>query len=406
MPISASPDRPISEIVREAIRAFVVKRDDSLTVIAGYPWFLDWGRDTLIFLRGMIAAGMLEESREILATFAKFERGGTLPNMIRGGDDSNRETSDAPLWFAVAAEDLAGHIGMDEALGARVSGGKPVGEALRSIAQNYRSGTENGICSDPASGLVFSPSHYTWMDTNYPAGTPREGYPVEIQALWAAALRFVGQIEGGEWGGLAEQVRQSIAQFFTRPGGWLSDCLHIHPGGSAAEARADDHLRPNQLFAVTLGAVDDPRLRRGIVRACEQLLTPGGMRSLADRRVAHPLPVFRDGHLLNDPANPYAGRYGGDEDTQRKPAYHNGTSWMWPFPSFPEALFLAYGEPSRAAARDLLGSAYSLFDAGCLGHLPEIADGDAPHDERGCGAQAWSVSEWYRVYARLAGSAC
>ena len=168
------------------------------------------------------------------------------------------------------------------------------------------------------------------------------------------------------------------------------------------EAVADDHLRPNQLFALTLGAVSDREIARGVLAACEELLVPGGIRSLADREVNHPLPVVRDGVLLNHPERPYWGRYEGDEDTRRKPGYHNGTVWNWPFPSYAEALFLVYGDEVAEAARSILASSVVPFNEGCLGQLPEIADGDAPHRERGCGAQAWSATELYRVLKLLA----
>ena len=177
----ASPARkPLSllDASREAIRQFIVKRDAFQTVIAGYPWFLDWGRDTLICLRGMIAAGMRHETREILKQFARFESKGTLPNMIRGNDDSNRDTSDAPLWFFVACSDLI-HSG-DHAFLSADCGGRTIRQVLHSIASSYIAGTQNGIAMDPASGLIFSPPHFTWMDTNHPACTPREGYPIEI----------------------------------------------------------------------------------------------------------------------------------------------------------------------------------------------------------------------------------
>ena len=386
-----------------AIRDFVVKRDDTRTVIAGYPWFLDWGRDTLICVRGMIAAGMLDESLDILKQFAQFERGGTLPNMIRGGDDSNRDTSDAPLWLFVGVKDLVAELGESVVLGVNVDG-RTVAEVLISIGTSYRDGTSNGIAMDASSGLIFSPSHFTWMDTNHPAGTPRVGYPIEIQALWSSALDLLQSIQPSEgWGELAEQVRGSIVRYFWNSGrrGYLSDCLHAEPGQAAADATADDHLRPNQLFALTLGAVDDKQIAREVLNACEGLLVPGGVRSLADQPVEHPLPVSRDGELLNDPGAPYWGRYEGDEDTCRKPGYHNGTVWNWPFPSYAEALYLTYGDEVLGAARSILASAVVPFNEGCLGQLPEVMDGDAPHTERGCGAQAWSVTELYRVLKLL-----
>ncbi|MBL7076534.1 MAG: glycogen debranching enzyme N-terminal domain-containing protein [Kiritimatiellae bacterium] len=388
-------------VLRRAMDAYVVRRDDSLTVIAGYPWFLDWGRDTLICLRGMIAAGMHAECRDILRQFARFEKQGTLPNMIRGGDDSNRDTSDAPLWFVVSCEDLldAG----DATLLDMDCDGRSLRDVIRSIVTHYREGTPNGIKMDADSGLVFSPSHYTWMDTNQPAGTPREGYPVEIQALWYRALSFLARIDDDAAASeLAALVQASIGSHYVRDDGTgLSDCLHGAPGMPAAQAVADDHVRSNQLLALTLGAVTDSGVCTAILHACEQLLVPGAIRSLADRPVTHALPVRRDGELLNDPLHPYQGQYRGDEDTRRKPAYHNGTAWTWPFPSYCEALVRIHGPAARDSALALLRSSEVLLNRGCLGQIPEILDGDAPHTDRGCGAQAWGVTELYRVLALL-----
>ena len=185
------------DFLRNSIKQFIVKRDDSLTVIAGYPWFLDWGRDTLIALRGIISAGFISEAEEILKQFARFEKNGTLPNMIRGNDQSNRDTSDAPLWFFVACSDLINSTGSKNFIN-EDCGGRTISTVLKSIVDNYIKGTPNGIKMDAESGLIFSPSHFTWMDTNHPAGTPREGYPIEIQALWFSALDFYYKISNDE----------------------------------------------------------------------------------------------------------------------------------------------------------------------------------------------------------------
>ncbi|MDB6071950.1 MAG: glgE2 [Verrucomicrobiales bacterium] len=382
----------------DAVRQFIVKRDDSLTVIAGYPWFLDWGRDTLICLRGIAAAGELGAVREILKTFARYEKDGTLPNMIRGGDDSNRDTSDAPLWFFTSVADLIKREGHDNFL-AETAGGRTVREVLVSLGQGYVRGTPNGIVMDPLSGLIYSPPHFTWMDTNYPAGTPRQGYPISIQALWFDALRLLSKIDSDpQWPRLAAQVQQSILTYFTRPGQpWLSDCLHGQPGQCAAECTADDHLRPNQLLAVTLGAVTDPDLCTGIIEGCLELLVPGALRTLADRRVSFALPIERNGQLLNHPLYPFWPHYEGDEDTRRKPAYHNGTAWPWVMPMLAEAMLLVHGPSAKPRAAGMLASSAPLFQRFSLGSLEEIIDGGYPHAPRGCGSQAWSITEWVRV---------
>ncbi len=390
---------PLETALRKALTHYVVKRDANHTIIAGYPWFLDWGRDTLIVVRGIVAAGELQLARSIVAEFARFEEDGTLPNMIRGEDAGNRDTSDAPLWFLVACADLLQAEGTTEFLETGC-GNRTVGGVALDLARRLQAGARNGVKMDPETGLLFSPTHFTWMDTNHPAGTPRRGFPIEIQALWFASLRFLGQATGDSvWRKRAEQVSKSIMDLFYRAEwGYLADCLHCDPDTPASEAQADDCLRPNQLLAVTLGAVTDNAVARRVLASCEELLVPGGIRSLADREVAVPLPVERDGQLLNDPHRPYWGRYLGDEDTRRKPAYHNGTAWTWQFPLYAEAWMKVYGRQARGTARAWLSSSIPLLQSGCLGQVPEILDGDRPHGERGCDAQAWGVSELLRVW--------
>ena len=160
-------------------------------------------------------------------------------------------------------------------------------------------------------------------------------------------------------------------------------------------------MRPNQLLALTLGALTEPAAAASVLAACEELLVPGAIRSLADRPVDHPLEIVHHGERVNDPHHPYAGRYTGDEDTQRKPAYHNGTAWTWLFPSYCEAWAMVFGEPGRTAARAWLGSGMQHLGRGCLGHVPEILDGNYPHTARGCDAQAWGASELLRVWLKL-----
>ncbi len=387
------------------LRYYVVKRGDLKSIIAGYPWFLDWGRDSLIATRGLIAAGMVSEAKAVLKQFGRFEHDGTLPNMIAGSDARNRDTSDAPLWFFTACGDMvraeASTAFLDEKCGNRT-----IREILYSIAAAYIKGTFNGICVDKATGLVFSPKHFTWMDTNHPACTPRQGYCIEIQALWQAALNFLSEIDhddGSRWRAMADQVRQSIADFFILEPGYLSDCLHADPGQSARQAKADDALRPNQLLAITLGAVTDERLCKKILEDCQTLLVPGAIRSLADRTVRHPITIEHNGRLLNNPNSPYQGRYRGDEDTSRKPAYHNGTAWTWMYPLYCEAWAGVYGPYGKKTARSLLAAGVGLIVKGCSGHLPEIVDGDFPHTPRGCDAQAWGLSELIRVWEQLRG---
>ncbi len=395
--------QPLAPAMAGALNHYVVRRNDSRTVIAGYPWFLDWGRDSLIVVRGMIAAGRRRDAVDILKTFAAFEENGTLPNMIRGADATDRDTSDAPLWFFTACADLVETDKTDEFLDEK-AGNRRIREVLAAMARAYIEGTPNGIRMDPDSCLVYSPSHFTWMDTNHPPGSPRQGYPVEIQALWHRALRFLAVIDSTthDWARMADQVTRSLNDlFWDAKLGYLCDCRHGQAGQSAREAVADDALRPNQLLAITLGALTDPAVCRCVLDACQQLLVPGAIRSLADKPVSFPLPVIRHGALVNDPRHPYWGRYEGDEDTRRKPAYHNGTAWTWPFPAFCEAWAKVYGTSGKDGALSWLGSSMRLINRGCVGQMPEIIDGDFPHRQRGCDAQAWGVSELLRVWLKL-----
>jgi predicted glycogen debranching enzyme len=393
-----------TQLVRAA-KQFVVRRDAGKTVIAGYPWFLDWGRDSLICARGLLAAGMTDEVKQLLLTFAKFEKDGTLPNTIHGNDVSNRDTTDAPLWFAVVCEDLA-----DKKFYAqRADGSRTIRDILTSIAENYARGTPNGIRMDADSALIWSPSHFTWMDTNYPAGTPREGYPVEIQVLWIRLLRQLEKIsvktEQQKWRELADHATASFEKlFWLEKQGWFADVLMGGPRVIARDAVASDALRSNCLFAVSLGLISGERAKRCVAAAQKYLVVPGALRSLAPLPVTVPLPIYsNDGRLINNPPEPYWPRYEGDEDTRRKPAYHNGTAWTWTFPVFCEALAAAwdFSPEAVAAAKSYLGSSEQILNEGCLGQIPEILDGDAPHTQRGCDAQAWGVTEALRVWKML-----
>ena len=402
------PDPLLSQLLR-AIRAFVVRRGAGKTVIAGYPWFLDWGRDTLICARGLLEAGLTEEVKQILITFARFEIKGTLPNTIHGENASNRDTSDAPLWLGIACEEFAAKSG-SSFYDLRVdSSGRTIREVLGSIARHYVGGTPNGIQMDPGSALIWSPAHFTWMDTNYPAGTPREGYPVEIQALWIRLLRQLEAIgeraEGTSWKNLSQQALQSVEElFWIQDRGWYADVLPARRGQPAAATGASDALRSNCLFLSSLGLAREERARKSVEAARRYLVVPGALRTLAPLRVNVPLPIYtNDGQLLNNPAEPYWGRYEGDEDMRRKPAYHNGTAWTWTFPVFCEALARAWNFEAESvnAARAYLASMARLMTEGCLEQIPEILDGDAPHAHRGCEAQAWGVTEALRVWKLL-----
>ena len=393
-----------------AARAFVVRRGAGRTIIAGYPWFLDWGRDSLIGARGLLAAGMVSEVEELLITFGRFSAGGLMPNTIHGEDASNRDTSDAPLWYGVVCEEAAAQRKTiyDRPAGAP---GRNIADVLCEIGAGYARGAANGIRMDPASGLIWSPAHFTWMDSNFPACTPREGYPVEIQVLWIRLLRQLDRLgakpAGEPWRDLAERAEESLRRlFWLEELGYMADLLIAKPGQPAAAAVRDNALRSNYLLAIAFGLVAGAPARRAVAAALRYLFVPGALRTLAPLPVWPPLEIRRaDGRLLGEPREPYQGRYEGDEDTRRKPAYHNGTAWTWTLPAACEALVRAwdFSPAAVAAAKAYLAGMDSLMMKGCLGQLPEILDGDAPHQPRGCDAQAWSALEALRVWKWLHG---
>jgi starch synthase (maltosyl-transferring) len=393
-----------------AARDFVARRGLGKTVIAGYPWFLDWGRDSFISARGLLAAGMVSDVAELLVTFGRFSENGTMPNTIHGDNASNRDTSDAPLWYGIVCEDTAARMGAKLYETPVDDTGRKVADVLREIALGYARGTPNGIRMDAASGLIWSPAHFTWMDTNYPACTPRQGYPVEIQVLWIRLLRQLHRLglkpANEPWDTMANRAEQSLRKlFWLEDKGYIADVLFATPGQPAGEAVADQSLRSNYLLAIAFGLFTGAQAQRAVEAALRHLFVPGAMRTLAPLPVWPPLPVYSgDGRLLNNPLEPYWGRYHGDEDTERKPAYHNGTAWVWTMPMACEALAVAWDKSpgAMAAARAYLGSMDKLLLTHCLGQLPEILDGDAPHTARGCDAQAWSVTEALRVWKWLA----
>ncbi|HEX3800021.1 MAG TPA: amylo-alpha-1,6-glucosidase [Verrucomicrobiae bacterium] len=404
-----APDDEFGRQLLRAARAFVVRRDNGSTVIAGYPWFLDWGRDSLICARGLLAAGMVDEVKQLLLIFGRFVKDGTLPNTIHGDDASNRDTTDAPLWYGVVCEEMTAREGEDFYRTKVDDTGPTIADVLTDIASHYQTGTPNGIHMDTVSGLIWSPSHFTWMDTNFPAGTPREGYPVEIQVLWIRLLRQLARIapakERKRWRDLAEQAEVSLTKYFWLDSqGYLADLLIAKSDQRADQAVVDNALRSNCLFAISLGLLTGTAAQRCVAAAARYLVVPGGLRTLAPLPVEPPLPIYgNQGQLLNNPPEPYWGSYEGDEDTRRKPAYHNGTAWTWIFPVFCEALTRAWenAPEAHAAARAYLGSLDRSLMTNCVGQIPEILDGDTPHTQRGCDAQAWGVTEALRVWKLL-----
>jgi len=378
--------------------AYLVRRGKGTSLIAGYPWFSDWGRDTFVALRGLaLATGRLDEARAILLTWAGFLRDGLLPNRFPE-TPLERETQgsvDAPLWFIVAAHDWLQAMRAARRRVTRTDEAT-LQSAIETILTAYLDGTHHGIHCD-TDGLLAAgvPGQaLTWMDARVQgiAVTPRIGKPVEIQALWINALRIAsGDAGAGAATGapaLRPRLEATLARardafarrFWNEAGGCLHDVVDVdHETG-----RDDATFRPNQILAVgglPFAALEGPRARAVVEAVESRLLTPLGLRTL-------------------DPADPaYRPRYTGGPEARDR-AYHQGTAWPWLLGPFVEAWVRVHGdgvEVRREARRRFLEPLAQHLEQGGLEHLPEIADGAPPHTPRGCPFQAWSVGEALRL---------
>ena len=351
------------------------------SIIAGYPWFADWGRDTMIALPGLLlTTGRHEIARRILTTFARFVERGMLPNRFPdAGEPPEYNTVDAALWYVEAIRQYHESAGDASLL-------KELFPVLEGIVAAYREGTRYGIGEDQADGLLCAGepgAQLTWMDAKVGdwVVTPRTGKPVEVNALWYNALRCMGHFarELGQpaepWESLAARAGESFTRFWNDATGYCFDVIDGPEGHDAA-------LRPNQILAASLPFSPLTAARqRAIVDACaRELLSSFGLRSLGPR---HP---------------GYQGRYAGGP-VERDGAYHQGTVWAWLLGPFALAHLRVYGD--RAAARSFLAPmAHHLADYG-IGSIAEIFDGDPPFLPGGCPAQAWSVAEVLRAWAEI-----
>lgn len=368
---------------------YLVKRGAGHTIVAGYPWFTDWGRDTFIALRGLcIAAGRLAEARDILLEWAGTVSDGMLPNRFPdGAGEPEFNAVDASLWFVIAVRDLLEAVGRKRLVPA--ADRERLMAAVDAILNGYARGTRFGIRVD-TDGLVAAgvPGvQLTWMDAKVgdEVVTPRIGKPVEIQALWINALGFAGR-SSPTWRALHDRAMASFREKF-----WNDDreCLYDVIDVDHVPGRVDGSLRPNQILAVGgLGeCLLDDRDARRVVEAVERtLVTPAGLRSLA-------------------PGEPgYTPRYEGGP-WQRDHAYHQGTVWPWLVGPFVDAWIHVRGGHATAAAeaatRFVEPFTTELQRAG-LGHLFEVADAEAPHHPGGCPFQAWSVGELLRLRCQMA----
>ena len=378
----ALPYKGESPTIRKLARAandFVVYRkapdgSDGTSIIAGYPWFADWGRDTMISLPGLLLTpGRFRQARQVLSLFANYVSEGMIPNVF---DDYTNEphynTVDASLWFIHSAFEYR-RLSGDEATFASV-----LLPASRAILDGYRKGTRFHIKMDETDGLITqgdATTQLTWMDAKYEktAFTPRQGKAVEINALWYHALVLLGENE------LAKNVEASFRRTF-----WISPFRGLCDVVDGT--RRDASIRPNQIFAVSLpnSPLNDDQQRAVVEVVRRELLTPMGLRTLS-------------------PADPnYHGRYRGPQK-QRDEAYHNGTVWPWLIGPFLDAYLNVNRRSSESLeqARRWLRPLIDQMNEHCIGQIHEICEGDPPHRPVGCFAQAWSVAEVMRLAVEL-----
>jgi predicted glycogen debranching enzyme len=370
--------------IEDAARARA-QGDEIRTVIAGYHWFTDWGRDTMISLEGLtLATGRINEAAWILRTFAQYVRDGLIPNMFPEGNTQGLyHTADATLWYFHAIQRYVEYTGDHTTLELLLP-------RLVEIIVHHMRGTRFGIGVDPEDGLLRQGEEgyqLTWMDAKVGdwVVTPRRGKAVEINALWYNALRLAEkwlrqeehEADANKMGEAASRVHRSFnARFWNAAGGYLYDVVDAETGGN------DDACRPNQIMAISL---DFPVLDRHYWKpvmdvVTERLLTPVGLRSLA-------------------PDHPdYKPRYYGDLRS-RDAAYHQGTVWAWLIGPYIDAFLKLYPDQLSAARKMLEGFVPHLAEQ-CIGSISEIFDADPPYTPRGCIAQAWSVAEVLRCWLK------
>ncbi len=383
-------ERELLGILLQAGRRFLIRTAAGHpAIIAGYPWFGEWGRDTLLSLPGLaFCSGRRREGLELLVRMARFERQGLLPNVFSERDaDHAYNTVDAPLWFFWAVQQLL----LDDA-GDRTQAvvEKNLWPVMKNILRQFIHGTIFNIYMDD-NGLIHAGADnraLTWMDAcidNRPV-TPRHGYPVEVNALWYNAVRFAAELAArfGDrefyFDDLIEKIRRSFLEIF-----WNDDdaCL----GDVYRSGRLDRSIRPNQIFAVSLphSPLAPAQERLVVKKVQDELLTPVGIRTLSPR----------------DPC--YRGRYAGSP-AERDGAYHQGTVWPWLWGPFGEAWLKVADdrEKVKTTLRDRLRTFLTgHFRVAGIGCISEVFDGDYPHRPGGCIAQAWSTAEIIRLYTLI-----
>jgi predicted glycogen debranching enzyme len=390
----------LAHIDRLALAAdqFIAERRDSMgkprgkTVIAGYPWFSDWGRDTMIALPGLtLATGRPEIAASVLRTFARFVNQGMLPNRFPdAGEAPEYNTVDASLWFFVAVHAYLQDTG-DRHFATEIY------STLKDMLEWHLRGTRFGIHMDSADALLRAGEpgvQLTWMDAKVGdwVVTPRTGKAVEINALWFNAVsilcdlarQFDHPVDRADYAALAARIRVSFErEFWFEKGGYLYDVID-GPEGEADETgrRRDQSLRPNQIFALSLpfALLDGDKAKRTLEICAAELWTPVGLRSLAasDHR--------------------YVSRYGGGP-LERDGAYHQGTVWTWLLGPFVTAHYRIHADAT--AALEFLRAVPAHLREGCIGQISEIMDATPPFEPRGCFAQAWGVAEILRAWSDI-----
>ena len=382
----ATLEDPIAKQLVLAADDYIVRRDSTngKTILAGYPLFSDWGRDTMIALGGCcLSTGRYEDAKSIIRTFMMYEKDGLVPNLFPEGESKPMyNTVDAALllidsvWqYVTRTKD---YEFVDEAW--------PV---MERIVEGYRKGTHHKIGMD-TDGLIYAGGgldQVTWMDVcvNGILPTPRHGKPVEINAYWYNALCIMDKLaketgkDGKDYAVLANQVKDAfIEKFYIEEKGYLRDVI--------SGTKADEQLRCNQIWAVSMPfTMLTAEMEKQVVDTVEHhLYTPCGLRTLSPK---------------DEEYHPY---YGGVQ-VERDMAYHQGTTWVFPMGAYYLAKLKVMGNTKEAAAqiREQLEALESMMRQGCLGQLPEIYDGEFPTEGKGCFAQAWSVGEMLRVFEAI-----
>lgn len=377
----------LAETLTIAADHFLAYRQSTglMTVLAGLPWFTDWGRDTMIALTGLtLATGRYQDARDILTTFARYVHHGMVPNMFPDeGTAPLYNTADASMWYFYAVGKYLDYTGTPEDY-AFVQ--ETIYPKLKEIIAAYEHGTDFSIYMEE-DGLIHAGSgldQVTWMDVRVGdwVATPRHGKPVEINALWYHALCLMEEWatrfgeDGSHYAALAAHAKESFAkEFWNEKDGCLYDVVDGLEG--------DASLRPNQIYAVSLPhrMLDADKEKKIVDKVYEKLYAKTGLRSLSpDDKEYHPT-------------------YEGCLD-KRDHAYHQGTSWGFLLGGFLTAYVHVYGTSKEVITQvdTMLDATREQFYHGCIGSIAEIFDGDEPHTSRGCYAQAWSVGEILRAY--------